>query len=149
MLTPKRHAFVQHYILTSNSTEAAKLAGYSARSARQEGSRLLTNADIREAVEAERSRLRERSDLEAKDVLAGLRKIAENENAPHSARVSSWKLLGQHFGLFDERLRVEHTVDDVALAKFSLDELLGLRKTIEAMAEPVEVEMKVLSDSSS
>ena len=71
MLQPKRQAFVRHYIATGSASEAARMAGYSHRSARTEGSRLLTNADIREAVEAERARLRERTDLRAEDIVDG------------------------------------------------------------------------------
>ena len=33
-------------------------------------------------------------------MIAGLRQIAEDENAPHAARVSAWKALGNHLGLF-------------------------------------------------
>jgi phage terminase small subunit len=146
MLTPKRQAFVQHYVLTGNSTEAAKLAGYSARSARTEGSRLLTNAAVREAVEVERGRLRERSDLQADDVIQGLRKIAEDESAPHSARVQSWKILGQHLGMFTERIQVEHGVDLAPLKTFTIAELLNMRETMVVMAEPVEAEARMLDN---
>ena len=48
----QRQAFVEHYLETWNATEAAKRAGYSTESARQQGSRLLTNVDIRDAIEA-------------------------------------------------------------------------------------------------
>ena len=123
MLTPKRHAFVKHYVLSGNSTDAARLAGYAVRSAKQEGSRLLTFADVRAAVEAERGRLQERSDLRADDVIRGLRRIAEDESAPHSARVQSWKILGQHLGLFNEKLEVSHSVDIEPLTEFSIAQL--------------------------
>ena len=52
MLTPKRQAFIQHFLTTGNAAEAARVAGYSAKSARQEGARLLSFADVRPPIQA-------------------------------------------------------------------------------------------------
>ena len=49
----------------------------------------------------ERARLRAKADLKAEDVIAGLREIAEDPDATHSARVSAWRNLGLHLGLFE------------------------------------------------
>ena len=100
MLTQKRKSFASNYVLSGNATRAAIEAGYSQRTAKQQGSRLLTNVDVQTAVETERAGLRKRFDLKADDVLLGLRQIAEDESAPHAARVSAWKALGNHLGLF-------------------------------------------------
>ena len=82
-LTPKRERFVQHFVITGSASEAARLAGYAANSAKQEGSRLLTFADMRSAVDMERARLRETTDLRAEDVVNGLLQIARDDDAPH------------------------------------------------------------------
>ncbi len=58
-LTPKKRKFVQEYILTRNATQAAKNAGYSEKTARTIGSKLLTNVDIQEALKKERKKLEE------------------------------------------------------------------------------------------
>lgn len=50
MAANKREAFIEHYLITWNASEAARLAGYSEASARQQGSRLLSNADIQRAI---------------------------------------------------------------------------------------------------
>ena len=42
----RRLAFCEHYVACGNAAEAARKAGYSERTARQQGERLLTNADI-------------------------------------------------------------------------------------------------------
>ena len=42
-LTPKQHRFVIEYLVDLNATQAALRAGYSARTAPQQGSRLLKN----------------------------------------------------------------------------------------------------------
>lgn len=49
-LSPKQRLFVEAYLACWNATEAAKRAGYSEATARQQGSRLLTNVDIQKAV---------------------------------------------------------------------------------------------------
>lgn len=45
-LTGKRKRFCHEYLKDRNATQAAKRAGYSEKCARQQGQRLLTNADI-------------------------------------------------------------------------------------------------------
>jgi phage terminase small subunit len=51
-LAPKHQRFVAEYVKDLNATQAAIRAGYSEKTAKQQGSRLLTNADIAAAVEA-------------------------------------------------------------------------------------------------
>ncbi len=51
-MNDRRRAFVDAYVLTGNAAEAARRAGYSERTARAQGHRLLTDADIRAAIDA-------------------------------------------------------------------------------------------------
>lgn len=51
-LSAKQARFVEEYLLDLNATQAAIRAGYSERTARQQGARLLTNVDIATAIEA-------------------------------------------------------------------------------------------------
>ena len=50
MLTDKQERFAQAYVLHRNATEAAKAAGYSARSAYNQGYRMLKNTEIIERI---------------------------------------------------------------------------------------------------
>ena len=50
MLNEKQEAFVQHYVLTRNATEAAKAAGYSSKSAYNQGYRLLQDEAIQQRI---------------------------------------------------------------------------------------------------
>ena len=50
MLTEKQERFAQAYVLHRNATEAAKTAGYSARSAYNQGYRMLKNGEIAERI---------------------------------------------------------------------------------------------------
>jgi len=51
MLNEKQEKFAQSYVLNHNATEAAKSAGYSTRSAYNQGYRLLQEAEVVERIE--------------------------------------------------------------------------------------------------
>ncbi len=46
MLNPKQKRFVEEYLRTGNATEAAMTAGYAAKSARSQGSKLLSMPEV-------------------------------------------------------------------------------------------------------
>lgn len=56
-LSAKRQRFVEEYCIDMNATQAAIRAGYSARTAEQQGSRLLGNVEVAAAVRAGRAKL--------------------------------------------------------------------------------------------
>ena len=49
-LTTKQQCFVDEYLVDLNATQAALRAGYSKRTAKSQGQRLLTNVDIAKAI---------------------------------------------------------------------------------------------------
>ncbi len=58
-LTPKQERFTEEYLIDLNATQAAIRAGYSVRTANEQGSRLLSNVSVRARIDealAERSR---------------------------------------------------------------------------------------------
>ncbi|MEX2643744.1 MAG: terminase small subunit [Acetobacterales bacterium] len=57
MASPRQEAFCHHYVLTGNATKSAVAAGYSPRSARSLGYRMLTNDDILDRIREMRSDL--------------------------------------------------------------------------------------------
>ena len=74
-LTAKQQRFVEEYLVDLNATQAAIRAGYSADTAKQQGSRLLTNVDVQEAIAAAMAERARRTEIKADDVLAELAKI--------------------------------------------------------------------------
>jgi phage terminase small subunit len=74
-LTPKQERFVAEYLVDLNATEAAKRCGYSPQTAKQQGSRLLTNADVLEAIKARQSAQLDKVNLTAEMVKERLRII--------------------------------------------------------------------------
>ena len=75
-LPVKRQAFVKEYVLDFNATQAALRAGYSERTAKAQGSRLLTYADVQAAIqEATAARFR-KNEATAERVIEEYRRIA-------------------------------------------------------------------------
>lgn len=75
-LTPKQRRFVEEYLVDLNATKAAIRAGYSAKTAEFQASRLLRNVKVQEAI-AERMKAREkRTEITQDRVLSELAKIA-------------------------------------------------------------------------
>ncbi|MCW2284939.1 phage terminase small subunit [Rhodoblastus acidophilus] len=75
-LTPKQQRFVEEYIISLNATKAALEAGYSAKTAKSQGQRLLTNVDIADAISAAKKSRSERTEITADRVLHELAAIA-------------------------------------------------------------------------
>lgn len=72
-----KHArFVAEYLKDFNATQAAVRAGYSAKTAKQQGSRLLTNVDVAAAIAEKQAKQLETADLSAARVLEELRRLA-------------------------------------------------------------------------
>ena len=63
-LNEMQKAFADYYIESANATESAKRAGYSEKTARSQGQRLLTNVDISAYI---RERLDEQSEKRVAD----------------------------------------------------------------------------------
>jgi phage terminase small subunit len=51
-MTPRQQRFVEEYLVDLNATQAAIRAGYSARTANEQGARLLANASVAAAIQA-------------------------------------------------------------------------------------------------
>lgn len=101
---PRHQAFIRHYVETGNGTKSAILAGYSEKSAAAAASRLLTNAEIKGAIDAELLRRAELSGISSTYVLEGIRAIADDSTAKHADRLRAYELLGKHLRLFAEKV---------------------------------------------
>lgn len=64
----RQKLFVTEYLIDFNATQAAIRAGYSEKTARSQGQRLLTNVDIKNVIKEEREKLQDENIATAKDV---------------------------------------------------------------------------------
>jgi phage terminase small subunit len=104
-MTPRQRRFIDEYLLDLNATQAAIRAGYSARTANEQGARLLTNASVASAIQAAQQARSERVQITQDDVVRGLHREATliGEGSSHAARVSAWGLIARHLGMLVER----------------------------------------------
>ncbi len=75
-LSPKHQQFVAEYLVDMNATEAAIRSGYSRKTARAQGCRLLTDVDIQAAVKAGQSAKLTKTGVTAERVMLELQRLA-------------------------------------------------------------------------
>ncbi len=80
-LTDKQRRFVDEYLIDLNATQAAIRAGYSPKTAKSQGQRLLTNADIANAIFEAKADRSERTRIDADWLLRRLADEAEADLA--------------------------------------------------------------------
>lgn len=75
-LTDKQQRFVDEYLIDLNATQAAIRAGYSAKTADQQGSRMLANVKIKQAVAEKQAQRSKRTGVNQDRVVLELAKVA-------------------------------------------------------------------------
>jgi len=85
-MTPRQRRFVEEYLVDLNATGAAKRAGYSVRSAKDHGYRLLQNPAIAAAVAKAQDKRAARTQVSADRVVTELAKVAFGD----PRRLLSW-----------------------------------------------------------
>ncbi len=71
-MTPRQQRFVDEYMIDLNATQAAIRAGYSERTAAEQGSRLLRNVKVAAAIQAVQIEVSKRTEVTVDDVVAGM-----------------------------------------------------------------------------
>jgi phage terminase small subunit len=85
-MAPRQRRFVEEYLVDLNATQAAKRAGYSARSAASRGSKLLRNPAVAAAIEKAQAKRAQRTRVSADRVVTELAKVAFGD----PRRLFSW-----------------------------------------------------------
>ena len=119
----RQRLFVQEYLLDLSATQAAIRAGYSPKTARSQGQRLLTKPDVRKAIDEAQKVRQVRTQISADYVLNNLKEVAERcmqaepvldkEGNPtseyrfeHAGANKALELLGKNLKLFTDRLEI-------------------------------------------
>jgi len=115
-LTPKQEAFVREYLIDLNATQAAIRAGYSTKTAMEQGYQLLQKTSVAAAIAEAQAKRAQECGIDAAWVL---REAKRTYDACHDANklseaVSALKLVGTHVDVqaFKERTATEHTGKD-------------------------------------
>ena len=75
-LTPKKRMFAKEYLVDLNATQAAIRAGYSEKTAKSQGQRLLTDVDLQKLITQSMQKRSERVEVTSERVLAEIAKVA-------------------------------------------------------------------------
>lgn len=157
-MSPKQQRFVEEYLIDLNATQAAMRAGYSAKTANEQGSRLLANVNVAQAIAKAKTERSERTGVDAAWLLSRLAKetdadLADLFNDEGSLRpIHEWPLIwrqGLVSGIEVEELyegRGEARENIGRLHKVKLSdrvkrlEMIGRHIDVQAFKETVKVE---------
>jgi phage terminase small subunit len=126
-LTEKQKRFADEYLVDLNAKQAAIRSGYSAKTAEQQASRLLSNVKVQEYIQNKQKKLEIKTELTAQWVLDNLKAVAERcmQAEPLLTRVGNqWEesgeytfqaagankaleLIGKHLGMFTDKLDIK------------------------------------------
>ena len=111
-LNAKQEAFCCEYVVDLNSAQAAIRAGYSEKTARTIGSKLLTNVDIAEKIQQLSAKHAENVGITAEWVLNGIKDLTERliEMDDPKAAYKGYELGGKYLTLFSDK--VDHSSSD-------------------------------------
>jgi len=108
-LTSKQERFVAEYLIDFNATQAAIRAGYSKKTATEQGSRLLTYVKIAAAIKAGQDRLAIQVERSAVEVLKDIQEIAKEARRDGDLKTAlkGLEMEGKHLGMFTDRLEAK------------------------------------------
>lgn len=127
-MNQRRRAFCEAYLLSGNATEAAREAGYSAQSARSQGQRLLTFADVQEYLEERNREICAAGTAQMEEIRRFWSAVMRDQGAKPGDRLKASELLAKTYGAFLDRVEVDAEV-----------------KTRELMAGMTEEELRALA----
>lgn len=110
-LTPRQARFVEEYLVDLNATQAAIRAGYSKKTAQEQGSRLLSNVIVAAAIEAAKGERSKRTEITQDMVLRELAKIGFSD----IRKVIKWGETTVRADVDDEGKEVERPYHGIAL----------------------------------
>lgn len=122
LMSEKQRAFCDHYITSLNATEAAKLAGYSKKTARSMGCENLTKPNIKEYIELRLAELEEKRIADATEVLQYLTGVLRGEikdqfdlDPSLQDRTKAAELLGKRYRLFIDKQETHVSTEPITI----------------------------------
>ena len=128
-MTEKQKRFADEYLVDLNATQSAIRAGYSKKTARSMGQRLLTFVDIKLYIEERLKEVKNENIAEITEIMEYLTSVMRGEQKDQTLRmigdgiqeiqnirvsskdrIKSAELLGKRYGMFDSKVQVEGVV---------------------------------------
>ena len=105
-MTYKQELFIQEYIKTGNATNSAIKAGYSKRTAKSIGQRLLTFVDIKKRIEELSQKVACNNIMTAKERQEYLTKLINSEDVKVSDKLKALDILNKMTGEYIQKVEV-------------------------------------------
>lgn len=124
-MNDRQKRFVTEYLIDLNATQAAIRAGYSEKTARSQGQRLLTKVDIQKAILKLQDEIQDENIASAKDVeeflsksmngeideevllVLGERYVRTRKEMSARDRIKAAELLGKRYALFTDKVDLQ------------------------------------------
>lgn len=125
----KQKKFADEYLIDCNATQAAIRAGYSPKTAKQVGQRLLTKVDLSTYIEQQLEQIHNEKTADAQEVLEYLTAVMRGEHTEQALRLvgegiqtidtmevsakdrlKAAELIGKRYGMFKDNVNVAGSV---------------------------------------
>lgn len=144
-LTAKQKRFCDEYLIDLNATQAAIRTGYSEKTAKAQGSRLLTNVDIRAYIDKRLEEMQSEKIADAEEVMRYLSAVLRGEGYEEMVvveglgegasrattvareicpkdRLKAAELLGKRYSLFTDKVNVDGAIPVVIAGDDGLED---------------------------
>lgn len=124
-MNAKQKRFCEEYLIDCNATQAAIRAGYSAKTAKEQGVRLLTNVNLRTYIDQHLEEIRSEKTADAQEVLEYLTSVMRGEQTEQilqlagegkqriadidvsaKDRLKAAELIGKRYGIFKDNINL-------------------------------------------
>ena len=140
-MTPKQKRFCDEYLIDANATQAAIRAGYSEKTAKQIGQRLLTYVDCRNYINERMEEVQSKTIASAEEVMQYLTSVLRGESKSsvlslcgdgcqeviektpdEKEKLKAAELLAKRYGLLTDKIGVEGAIPIVISGEEDLDD---------------------------
>lgn len=122
-MTYKQELFIQEYIKTGNATNSAIKAGYSKRTAKSTGQRLLTFVDIKKRIEELSQKIANNNIMTAKERQEYLTKLINSDDVKVSDKLKALDILNKMTGEYIQKVEVNGELKSDPFKNLTTDEL--------------------------
>lgn len=112
-LKPKELVFAEEWLKTTNATQSAIKAGYSARTAYSAGNRLLKKVDVRQYIDERLAEMKESSIADTNEVMRFLSSTMRGDipdqfglDPALNDRIKAAELLGKRYKIFTDKQEI-------------------------------------------
>lgn len=125
-MNAKQKRFCDEYLIDCNATQAAIRAGYSKKTAKVTGAKLLTNANLKIYIEEQLEKMHNEKTADAQEVLEYLTAVMRGQHTEQTLqligegvqkitdidvsakeRLKAAELIGKRYGMFKENVNVD------------------------------------------